>query len=363
MSQLESKPYDLAVVIGRFQLPHVGHALLLNKALEVARHVLVIKGSSHQPRTIKNPFTYHELAVALGRYMESVGGTHRYTIVGSTDHPYSDTAWLKQTQTVISNTARGVVHKPFSDVEPSCNPPAKVCIVGYKKDDSTYYLDLFPQFDFVAVNEFKLGLDSTTLRNILYERPDVLKIGKQLILPTMYPFLDSFISKEEYKTLVKEYEYYKQYRIDWGDGPFLTADAVIVKSGHILLVRRGEFPGKGLWALPGGFVNPKERMFDAAIREAYEETNIDVPPGLLRGSLVKKEIFDHPDRSIRGRIVTLACLFKLDGHDKKPGLPKTRAADDAKETQWFSISDFMKMSDIVFEDHQGIVTNLLGLEQ
>lgn len=358
-----NKPYDLAVVIGRFQLPHAGHALLFRKAFSVARNVLVIKGSSFQPRTVKDPFTFEELKTVLEAYMRSISGKAAFKIRASTDNPYSDDSWLKQVQGIIDIHAReSVMEKGWKDDAVPRIP--KVCIVGHKKDESSFYLDMFPQYDFINVDEFKLKLDSTSLREILYTNPEVLfNVGNHLVLDTMIPFLRNFVKTQEYQNLVRDFKYYLDYWVEWGDGPFLTGDAVIVKAGHILLVQRGEFPGEGQWALPGGFVNRKERMFDAVIREAYEETNIDVPPGLLRGSVVKKELFDHPNRSIRGRIATLACLFKLDGHDKKPGLPKVRAADDAKVTKWFPINDVLKMREVMFEDHLPIITNLLGIEQ
>jgi bifunctional NMN adenylyltransferase/nudix hydrolase len=196
----------------------------------------------------------------------------------------------------------------------------------------------------------------------MYEGPDNLDIGKHLILPTMIPFLEKFVKTQEYRNLIYEHKYYKEYPLIWGEGPFLTADAVVVKAGHILLVQRGDNPGKGLWAIPGGFVNKGERIYPAAIRELYEETKIDVPPAVVKGSLKKSGLFDDPKRSLRGRVITHAYLFDLDGHDKKPGLPKVKGSDDAKEARWFPISELLKMGEVIFEDHKSIIANLLGIE-
>ena len=70
----------------------------------------------------------------------------------------------------------------------------------------------------------------------------------------------------------------------------MTVDAVVVQSGHILLVKRGDMPGKGLWALPGGFLNQEETMLDGAIRELKEETKIKVPVPVLKGSIKESTI-------------------------------------------------------------------------
>src|SRR3546814_11953961 len=65
---------------------------------------------------------------------------------------------------------------------------------------------------------------------------------------------------------------------DWEGSPypviFNTADAIIVQGNKLLMVKRRGYPGKGLWALPGGFLNHRERVIEAAIREATEETGI-----------------------------------------------------------------------------------------
>jgi ADP-ribose pyrophosphatase YjhB (NUDIX family) len=71
------------------------------------------------------------------------------------------------------------------------------------------------------------------------------------------------------------------------------------KSGRILLIQRGHSPGKGLWSIPGGRVEPGETDEDAVVREVSEETGLDVACGQLLGSVERsgpaETIFDIRD--------------------------------------------------------------------
>jgi 8-oxo-dGTP diphosphatase len=62
--------------------------------------------------------------------------------------------------------------------------------------------------------------------------------------------------------------------------------AIITDSaGRLLLIKRGHEPGKGLWSIPGGRVEPGETDEQAVIREAQEETGLVVRPGRLVGAV------------------------------------------------------------------------------
>lgn len=67
--------------------------------------------------------------------------------------------------------------------------------------------------------------------------------------------------------------------IDGNDLPLVGVGVAIVDEGEILLVQRGRDPGRGLWAVPGGKVHVGERLRDAARREAFEETGLEVDVG------------------------------------------------------------------------------------
>ena len=160
-------------------------------------------------------------------------------------------------------------------------------------------------------------------------------------------------------TLRAEYQMIKKYKEAWKAAPFpptfMTVDAVVVQSGHILLVKRGDMPGKGLWALPGGFLNQEETMLDGAIRELKEETKIKVPVPVLKGSIKGSKTFDAPNRSSRGRTITQAFFIDLGVGD----LPKVKGSDDAEKAFWVPFNKVKQEK--MFEDHFAIIDYFLNI--
>ncbi|MFG3499418.1 NUDIX domain-containing protein [Streptomyces sp. NPDC047928] len=96
---------------------------------------------------------------------------------------------------------------------------------------------------------------------------------------------------------------------------------------HVLLVRRGEEPYKDCWALPGGFVLPRESAGQAARRELAEETGLsDTTVGHLH--LEQLRTYSDPDRDPRMRVVSVAYAAL------GPDLPEPRGGGDAAHAQW-----------------------------
>ncbi|OQX18020.1 MAG: hypothetical protein BWK75_06985 [Candidatus Altiarchaeales archaeon A3] len=100
---------------------------------------------------------------------------------------------------------------------------------------------------------------------------------------------------------------------------------------EILLIQRKNPPFQGNFALPGGFVEYNESVEEACIREAKEETNLDVQIEKLIG------VYSKPDRDPRGHTITAAFLC-IPPENLYP-----LAGDDAKNAKFFRISEILNM--------------------
>lgn len=338
----KTEPFDIAVLIGRFQPFHNGHAALLAKALETASQVIVILGSAHAGRNAKNPFTWQERAAMIAATLgETAQQKVRFQPVR--DY-YDDLRWGE----AVTRAVKALVP-----------PTNSVALIGYLKDASSHYLNRFPGWEFVATTQCG-EIDATSIRQIYFESEDWL--ATQALLGGLLPssivhYLKGWSHLPHFAQLRDEYQALEENRKIWGSGPFVTVDAVVTAAGHVLLVERGRQPGKGLWAVPGGFLEPRERVMQGAIRELREETQLSLLDSTLEGALRAVAVFDHPDRSLRGRTITHAHWFDL-GDCR---LPEVAGADDAALAHWIPIAELASLEDRFFEDHFNMLDHFLGV--
>jgi bifunctional NMN adenylyltransferase/nudix hydrolase len=235
-------------------------------------------------------------------------------------------------------------------------------LTGANKDSSSWYLNAFGAFftlDLVKDSEVDFDLSATKLRENMFKGGNNWEYKTP---PETIDFLDRFQRTETFKSLVEEYKFVEAYKARWSSSPyppvFVTTDCVVIQSGHVLVVTRDAYPGKGLWALPGGFINENEKIIDSAIRELVEETSIELSRAQLYGSIRAREVFDNPNRSTRGRTITHAFLLKLD--DTKP-LPKTKAQKgETSQVRWLPIAVALMQSEKWYEDHHAILETMIG---
>ena len=130
-----------------------------------------------------------------------------------------------------------------------------------------------------------------------------------------------------------EIRYLKEYDPTRYQTPGVAADTALFAVGEdvlsILLIKRGGYPYKGRWALPGGYVDIDENIFHAADRELGEEAGIS--------GLYLEQVFcwGRPDRDPRYRSITASHIAIADAASLSPV-----AGDDAAEAEWFALLDY-----------------------
>ncbi len=126
--------------------------------------------------------------------------------------------------------------------------------------------------------------------------------------------------------------------------PAVTVDVIVftIDSGRlkVLLIRRGQYPFEGMWAMPGGFVNIAESLKRAAWRELREET------GVRAGHLQQLGAFGRPDRDPRERIITVVYYAAM-----PLGKLAFRAGSDASDAALFDVENLPPLA----ADHNMII--------
>lgn len=342
--------YDMLVFIGRFQPLHLGHQAVIDRALTLSKRVLVLVGSSNRSPDQRNPWSFEDRSAMIREEYPDP----RVVIRPLLDMMYDDEGWVRQAQNSVK---RAVVENLEGNSKTHFSSGLNdVCIglIGCAKDETSYYLNLFPTWGSERVDDV-VPLSSTNIRKFLFETNAYDQI-REGVSESVYTSLMMYSQTDAFKWMQAEIAFNRKYKDTVQKYPRLeqTVDAVVVQSGHVLLVRRRSQPGMGKWALPGGFVNPNETFRHAVLRELREETKIRVPLPVLQGCMGQSERFDDPNRSMRGRIITEAFPIHL-----KPGpLPKVKGSDDAEKAGWIPLSELDPKE--MFEDHYFIIQRMLG---
>jgi bifunctional NMN adenylyltransferase/nudix hydrolase len=361
----------VGVVIGRFQ-PLLNEQVehIFKPAIEESDLTVVLLGSSMRARTAKDPLHAGLRAHMIAEVIDDTfgaGTSEKVAMRPIKDYLYSDTRWMIQVQSAVGSAVSSFIRENGLPLDTE----SKITLYGLGEKK---YLKDFPQWDAkIAFHPKEAeswterikrvvtlpGLEISPEKRLysIYEGGEDAKTFRHGIPGIVLAEIDEWLKTEEGQRIVEEYFYIKEYKARTQTGPysiiFQTVDNVVIYKGNILLVRRRSKPGKGLWALPGGFLEANESMRNGAVRELKEETRLKVKPEWY----VWQRTFDAPERSLRGRTITQAFLWRIpDWRD----VPQVRAGSDAAKAQWFPISTVMnEMSDQLFEDHFDIIESMV----
>ncbi len=336
-----SRKRTFGVYIGRFEPPHLAHLAVMQEALEWVQKLIVVIGSARAARSTKNPFTAEERqTLILDMLAESGIPARRVLFAQVRDYFYNESLWLSEVQRGVTAHIKG---------------SQDVALIGHIKDDSSYYLRSFPAWEFLPTR-IESPLSATGVRRAYFGGNP--QGALDMVPPSVGAFLTRFAQTPEYTALRAEWDYLAQYRAAWANSPyppvFVTTDAVVIKSGHVLLIRRAGQPGAGRLAMPGGFLDVHQPLLQSCLRELREESGLG--PNLdLAGKMRASAVFDYPDRSLRGRTITHAFHFDL-GIGQ---LPTVHAASDAAEALWMPLSEVLAHPEWFFEDHHAIIEHFV----
>jgi len=340
--------YEFGVLIGRFQPFHNAHLELVRFAFKQVETLVIGLGSSNQAPDTRNPWSADERE-AMIRSCLTNEENNRLRFARLEDYYYNNLRWIAGVQKAISD---------------HIGASKDVKLIGFKKDASSFYLNLFPQWGPCLEPKIDINLDASRVRDLMFTQD---KIGIKNFLPEpVYVGIAAWMETEEFKRLHDEQHFIWDEQEKWRDRlhsigvkhppTFNTVDAVCICSGHILVVRRGGKYGRGLIALPGGYLDVEETLEKSCIRELKEETSIRLARSYLTNSIVDQGTFDHPLRDLRGRVITQAFCLKLpDGE-----LPEVKGADDADKAWWMPLNDVNNNRERFFSDHWHIIDRFVG---
>lgn len=349
---------SIGVIVGRFQ-PVTRDQIrrLFIPALEENDAVVVILGSSDTARDDLDPFYASEREHMILNALLDEASDHLNTPVvfrPVRDYWYKKTRFLTAVQTAVTTGAKEALSSLYRAGEYEVN------LYGIDREDSdSDYLSNFPTWNSKVVVDRKAG--------DFWVMGDVYSDGAQwpdLVTASTYRFIENWLNTDVGQRITAGNSHLKRYRQKYDPLEkqaghalqFMTVDNVVLHKGHILLVRRRSHPGKGLWALPGGFLEADETTVAGAKRELREETRLRVKDEWQTGF----QHFDHPTRSRRGRTLTFAYKWEIPAWRDVPQLSPDKGFErEVTKVQWFPLSEVInEMSHLLFEDHLDIIESL-----
>ena len=325
------KNFKYCVLIARCQPFHNGHYELFKNALAQAETVVFVLGSYKKASDPENPWSAEEREQMI-RLSLTEEELKCVKFVYARDNWYANNMWLADVQNLVYQITDGC-------------PDDQICNIGAVND--------FPQWKFIYQPNIEHMPRATAIRELYFTHDAGYK---KHVNPKVAEWLENFKKTDKFKYVKAGFDYLVDYHVKQIGAPwpytFVTVDAVVVKSGHVLVVRRKGALGRGLIAMPGGFLNQSEDIEDAMLRELKEETEIQVDKEILRSRIKANKVFGYPKRSLRGRVITHAFLIDLGTGP----LPQVKGSDDADKAWWMMNRDVAIHEENFFEDHFAIIS-------
>jgi bifunctional NMN adenylyltransferase/nudix hydrolase len=344
----------LFIYIGRFQPFHNGHRAVLNKIIENYSEegdaFMFIVGSADQQNTIRNPLSVEQRLQIIDKEA-SVIIPNKYTYITDqiNDSPYNYDLWIAELQRKINKQINNN-YKSYSPI-----------LIG---NENVAQYGIRGGFRYIII-QMQGETHGTLIRDNVREN-GLSGINEYVSNESM-----GLLEKFDFEGIVKSaFKRAEDYSIDTRskyNSCYLTVDNIVIDGGKILLIKRKD---DGLYALPGGFMEPNETSIEAAKRELKEETSLEIGKNFLleKGPIVFDQPFRDPRSSSHINLVTHAYVWRRDIDYKSyyqdifyfPA--QAVSGDDANSVEWVSFTDIVALKPSMFHaDHKKIICNIMGL--
>jgi bifunctional NMN adenylyltransferase/nudix hydrolase len=332
--------FDLAILLSAFEPVHFAHRAALEHGRARAQRVLALVGSAGAARTLRHPWSADE-RIAMLRAATDDMEPQLLRVAAVRDRLYDDTGWRREVEQAVDAAAPGA---------------QRIGLLVSSR--SARRSSPFPAWPSLAVSG-PPAPGFWDVRRGVFGNLSARQEFEAALPATTRDFLEHYRAGPHFAALADELRYIEGFRESWRHAPyppvFVTTDAVVVHDGHILLIRRAHAPGKGLWALPGGFVDQDETLLAGCLRELREETGLALRDEAMHRALRAQRTFDAPHRSLRGRTITHVFRFDLPAGQRLD----VAGGDDAADAQWMTLERFARMEQETFEDHFHIAHRML----
>lgn len=176
--------FDYLVFIGRFQPFHLAHKAVIDEAFRHSHDVILLLGSAQPERTLKNVFTMQEREQMMRAAYADEQQQHIH-FAGLVD-VFNDVKWTQMAKDAVANIV--------------ADPSKKVGLIGHFKDQSSYYLKLFPEWPLVELDNF-YQMSATPIREryLLGQLPTLAEVPASTL-----EFLVTFQTTSYYGSLHDE---------------------------------------------------------------------------------------------------------------------------------------------------------------
>ncbi len=174
--------YDISVYIGRFQPVHYGHLDTIQQALKHAQYVVIILGSAQESGTIKNPFTPAKRQQMIIESLIEQGYSKtklQKRLYFCLSHDGKEHIWRREIQSQVDMLA--------AELFP--NKAANIALIGYYKDDSSYYIKEFSQWQLLEVKPFIID-------GLLISATDIRNAWQKNQLESIKPYVSTYVYQQ-----------------------------------------------------------------------------------------------------------------------------------------------------------------------